>query len=81
MNKKTEIENIEHENQNITNITPDSIIVRKITISAEVNKKILMLAAKYHSDLIFKKKDELYNKLFEDAINYIYDNKFLKDLK
>ena len=76
----TNILDLEQNGDNMDNVITNTSIVRKVTLSKELDQKILMLAAKYHSDLIFKKKEDLYNNVVKDAINYMYEHKFLKEL-
>ncbi len=57
--------------------------VRKIAISDDIQQKALILAAKYKFQDIADKKvdiDELLSKIIESSINYLYQEKYVREL-
>ncbi len=61
---------------------PHKSTVRKITMSDDVRKKSLLMLSHYYPDVVLEKKpDELFSMLLEDAIEYMYQNKFVPEFK
>lgn len=76
MKKEEKISNLES-----TEATPQSF-VRKIVFSETLDKRAMVIAAQYFPEFLFNtKKDDVLSKVVDIAINHMYENKLLKEIK
>jgi hypothetical protein len=75
MSEKSQIK-LEETNDSIVH----EIITHKISFNKDVFRDLSTMASFYHFDKKLKLDAQL-SKMVEDAVSYIYKNKFLKDIK